>query len=93
MDMTQEDIRAAGDLGERLCSLCEYSRMGEITKAFAAHRQAALLEGVRIGLAAAADDAVTWFPEATTGKYRAGGVVGSIRALDHATVLARHGGA
>ena len=62
-------------------------------QAFAAHRQAALLEGVRIGLAAAADDAVTWFPEATTGKYRAGGVVGSIRALDHATVLARHGGA
>jgi hypothetical protein len=56
-------------------------------------RQAALLEGVRIGLAAAADDAATWFPEATTGKYRAGGVVGSIRSLDPVTVLARHGGA
>jgi hypothetical protein len=44
------------------------------------------------GHAAVADDAVTWFPEAATGKYRAGGVVGSIRSLDPVTVLARHGG-
>jgi hypothetical protein len=55
-------------------------------------RQAALLEGVRIGLEAAADDAETWFPEATTGKYRAEGVVGSIRSLQPVSVpaLLRH---
>jgi hypothetical protein len=67
--------------------------MGEITKAFAAHRQAALLEGVRIGLGAAAQDALTWFPAGTEGRHVSGGVVGSIRALDSAAVLARHEGA
>ena len=83
MNVTQEDIRAAGDLGERLCSLCEYSRMGEITEAFAIHRQAALLEGVRIGLAAAV---VELSIQSCCCSF-------DMMALDPATVLARHGGA
>lgn len=64
-----------------------------LQEAFAAHRQAALLEGVRIGLEAAEQDALTWFPAGTEGKHVSGGVVGSIRALDPAEVLARNGGA
>lgn len=59
---------------------------------FAAHRQAALLEGIRFGLDAAAADALTWFPADSATAQRSGGVVASIRALDPAVVLAAHRG-
>ena len=77
-------LRAAGS------SLANYTMPGARAAILAA------VQAVRddeCALGAAADDAVTWFPEATTGKYRAGGVVGSILSLDPATILARHGGA
>ena len=52
-------------------------------QAFAAHRQAALLEGVRIGLAAAADELSM---QSCCCSF-------DVMALDPATVLARHGDA
>ena len=53
---------------------------------------AAIEHGIRMGLDAASDDALTWFPEVTTGQYRAGGVPASIRALDPAAILAQSAG-
>ena len=92
MDVTQSETLADQICG---CANREQHRrdVALLNEAFTTHRQAALLEGVRIGLEAAARDALTWFPNGQDERHHKGGVVASIRSLDPAAVLARHGGA
>ena len=61
-------------------------------EAMTPEQHAALLEGIRMGIEAAANEAQQWFPAGTVDTHPNGGVVGSIRALDPGAVLAGQGG-
>ena len=54
--------------------------------------EALVLHGIELGLCAAADDAAQWFPARTAAHHPASGVVGAIRALDPAAILAQSAG-
>ena len=108
MDVTQSETLADQICG---CANREQHRrdVALLNEAFAAHRQAALLEGVRIGLEAAAKMADEWRDENRKNVSKSehsnmsdmlegaaiecNALAGEFRKFDPAAVLARQGGA
>ena len=103
MDVTQGDEARAIDIfDDALGDMSSFGEFGQpsyrdgalrtISMHLAAHRQAALLEGVRIGLEAAAEAAVGYiypdYPRLPGEPFASA----QIQAIDPATVLAQHGG-
>jgi hypothetical protein len=89
--MTSPTIMQAETLADQICGCANHRRdVALLNEAFAAHRQAALLEGVRIGLEAAMK-AIN--AKCEHSQNNRGWAYVDVSNLDPATVLARHGGA
>ena len=89
VDVTQADLDAA----KALCDyFCWVTIPDDVVQAFAAHRKAALLEGVRLGLEAASSAVIGYihpdYPRPPGEPFASA----QVKAIDPAAVLATRGG-